>query len=100
MASISASSKFQRENSSDLSRLNSDVDKDTSNIVDFFIDMLRINAVNPSMGGPGEVERARYIEQFMRREGLKVSIIDVPDDGYSKKVRPNICTSLEGKDDS
>ena len=62
--------------------------------------MLRINSVNPSMGGPGETERAAFIQSYLESEGLMVTRVDVPDDNYKDKVRPNIYAKLEGKDKS
>ncbi|MGD0477519.1 MAG: M20 family metallo-hydrolase, partial [Nitrososphaerales archaeon] len=65
-------------------------------VQDFFVRMLRINAVNPRMGGPGEIDRANFIQSFLEGEGFEVSRVDVPDSGCKRGVRPNICTKLEG----
>jgi succinyl-diaminopimelate desuccinylase len=83
-----------------LSRLSSDVDLDKPRIVDFFKQMLRINSVNPRMGGPGETERARFISSFLESEGFEVGSVDVPDSGYKDRVRPNIYAKLDGADKS
>jgi succinyl-diaminopimelate desuccinylase len=83
-----------------LSKLSSDVDRDETKIVDFFKQMLRINSVNPRMGGPGETERARFIRSFLESEGFKVASVDVPDSGYKDRIRPNIYAKLDGKDKS
>jgi succinyl-diaminopimelate desuccinylase len=81
-----------------LSRLSSDVDRDAGKEQDFFVKMLRINAVNPRMGGPGEVDRANFIQSFLEAEGLKVRRVDAPDSGYKRGARPNLCASIEGAD--
>jgi len=81
-----------------LSRLSSDIDRDAGKVQDFFVRMLRINAVNPRMGGPGEIDRANFIQSFLEGEGFDVSRVDAPDSGYKRGVRPNICTRLEGAD--
>ena len=83
-----------------LSRLSSDIDRDAGKAQDFFVKMLRVNAVNPRMGGPGEIDRANFIQSFLKEEGFEVSRVDVPDSGYGRGVRPNICTKLEGVDKS
>ena len=83
-----------------LSRLSSDIDRDANKVQDFFVKMLKINAVNPRMGGPGEIDRANFIQSFLEGEGFKVSRVDAPDSGYEHGVRPNICTKLEGMDKS
>lgn len=80
--------------------LSSNIDRDQSKIQDFFVKMLAINSVNPRMGGPGENERAKYIQSFLEAEGFKVTRVDVPDVGYSGHVRPNISVKLEGSDRS
>ncbi len=83
-----------------LSKLSSDIDRDAGKIQDFFVSMLRINAVNPRMGGPGEIDRANFIQSFLEGEGFEVSRVDAPDSGFKRGVRPNICTKLEGADKS
>jgi len=77
-------------------RLVSDVEKDSQTIQDFFVRMLRIKAVNPKMGGPGEMERAQFLESFLKDEGFSVTRVDVKDD-ESHLTRPNMCAKLEGK---
>ena len=81
-----------------VARLTSSVDEDAQEIQDFFVRMLRINAVNPRMGGPGEKERADFLERFMKDKGLPVTRVDVEDSGVPGGVRPNLSTRLEGKD--
>jgi len=58
--------------------------------------MLRIKAVNPRMGGPGEQERAEFLESFLKKEGFSTTRVDV-DDGELGKKRPNIMARLAGK---
>ena len=62
--------------------------------------MLRINSVNPRMGGPGETARAAFIESYLKNEGFDVGRVNAPDEDYKDKVRPNIYAKLEGKDTS
>jgi succinyl-diaminopimelate desuccinylase len=79
-------------------RLSSDIDHDLDKALDFFVNMLRIRAVNPRMGGPGEAERAEFIRSFLRTEGFDVTRADVPDQAARGGVRPNLCARLEGRD--
>jgi len=81
-----------------IGRLISNVDSDAQAIQDFFVRMLRINAVNPRMGGPGERERADFLEGFMKDNGLLVTRVDIEDSGVPGGVRPNLSAKLEGKD--
>jgi succinyl-diaminopimelate desuccinylase len=77
-----------------------DVDKSSQEILNFMIQMLRINSVNPKMGGPGEVERAEFLSSFLNQEGFKVQRIDSPDPETKGKVRPNLFAKLKGRDAS
>jgi succinyl-diaminopimelate desuccinylase len=83
-----------------LSKLGTDVERDAKKMKDFFVGMLRVNAVNPRMGGPGEAERAQYIRSFLEGEGFRVLSVDVPDLGCKGGTRPNLCVVLDGEDRS
>ncbi len=51
------------------------------------------------MGGPGEGERADFLQTFLEGEGFKVDRIESPgeDDGRS---HPNLFAQLQGEDPS
>lgn len=83
-----------------ISKLSSDIDRDSGKIQDFFVRMLRINSVNPAMGGPGETRRANFIQSYLEAEGFGVQRVDVPDPSYKDKFRPNIYAKLEGSNKS
>lgn len=74
------------------------VDKETEEMMAFFVKMLKIKAVNPRMGGEGEAERARFIHGFLKEKGFEVTRVDVDDDGAPGGVRPNLSVGLEGAD--
>ena len=77
-------------------KLRSEIDRDSQKIQDFFVQMLRIKAVNPRMGGPGELERAEFLERFLKEEGFSTTRVDFEDADVGKK-RPNIKARIEGK---
>ena len=79
-------------------RMTSGVEAQANAIQDFFVRMLRINAVNPRMGGPGERERADFLESFLGDNGLAVKRVDVEDSGAPGGIRPNLSAKLEGRD--
>jgi succinyl-diaminopimelate desuccinylase len=79
-----------------MQNVKSRIDGESKAIQDFFIEMLKVNAVNPKMGGPGEGERARFLESFMREEGFAVERVDVKDT-ETGKTRPNLSARLTGK---
>jgi succinyl-diaminopimelate desuccinylase len=78
-------------------KLDSRINQDSGAIQDFFVQMLKINAVNPRMGGPGEAERAAFLEGFLKNEGFSVERVDVNDAGTGK-TRPNLSVKLQGKE--
>ena len=75
------------------------MDSDAQAIQDFFVRMLRVNAVNPRMGGPGERERADFLEAFLKDNGFPVTRVDVKDSEAPGGIRPNISAKLDGKDE-
>lgn len=81
-----------------LAKVASKVDSNAPMMQDVFVKMLKINAVNPRMGGPGEVERARFLEGFLREKGFQVTRIDVRDDESPGGVRPSLSAKIQGKD--
>jgi succinyl-diaminopimelate desuccinylase len=83
-----------------VAQLSRDIDRDSGKMQDFFVQMLRINSVNPRMGGPGETERAGFIKKYLEREGFDTQQLDAPDEDYKDKVRPNISAKIIGKDES
>lgn len=81
-----------------LTRVSASIERDTQTIQDFVVKLLRISAVNPRMGGPGEAERAQFLEGFLRERGLSVTRVDVRDDECQGGVRPNLSAKLDGAD--
>jgi len=83
-----------------LQRMESDIGNDSQKIQSLFIQMLRIKSVNPKMGGPGEGDRARFLESFLKDEGFEVLRVDVKDEETKVGVRPNLSAKIDGKDRS
>ncbi len=69
-------------------------------MVDLMKEMLRIDAVNPSMGGRGEYRRALFLEGFLKKSGMTVKRYDAPDSSVKEGVRPNFTSTIEGRDNS
>jgi succinyl-diaminopimelate desuccinylase len=80
-----------------LERIERDIDASADFIKRFFIDMLRIKAVNPKGGGEGEGRRADFIERFLRNEGFEVRRVDAVDKGAGGIGRPNLSAKIRGK---
>jgi len=81
-----------------IGKVASSVDANAQAMQDFFVRMLRINAVNPRMGGPGERERADFLESFLKENGFSVTRVDAKDPGAPGGIRPSISAKLDGKD--
>jgi succinyl-diaminopimelate desuccinylase len=79
-----------------IQNLKDHVDSESGAIQGFITQLLRVNAVNPRMGGPGEEERARFLESYLRKEGFSVNRVDATDAEVGK-TRPNLSAKLEGK---
>ncbi len=81
-----------------ISKISSNIGNASKEMVEFFIEMLRINSVNPAGGGPGESKRADFIENFLKKEGFKVSRVEAMDPNFGP--RPSISAVIKGKDQS
>jgi succinyl-diaminopimelate desuccinylase len=57
-------------------------------------------AVSPVSGGEGELDKALYIEDFLRKNGIAdVERIDAPAPEAKGGVRPNVVATVPGKND-
>jgi succinyl-diaminopimelate desuccinylase len=83
-----------------LERIDKDIDDSAEMVKEFFVNMLRIKAVNPKGGGEGEGKRADFIEKFLRNEGFEVRRSDAIDKESGGIVRPNLSAKIKGKSSS
>lgn len=73
------------------------VSEDRGLMVESLCGMLRINAVGPENGGPGEAERGRYLVALAERLGFKsIEVLESSDPKVSGGKRPNIIVRLPG----
>jgi succinyl-diaminopimelate desuccinylase len=57
-------------------------------------------AISPESGGEGELDKALYIEDFLRKAGIgAIERIDAPSPGAKGGVRPNVIATIPGKND-
>jgi succinyl-diaminopimelate desuccinylase len=57
-------------------------------------------AVSPASGGEGELEKALYIEDFLRKQGVADIVrVDAPSPEAKGGVRPNVIATIPGKND-
>ena len=68
-------------------------------ILDDYLKILSVPAVNPSMGGEGEYRRAELIETLLKNKyGLDVERFDAEDERVKEGLRPNIVSIIEGEE--
>jgi len=83
-----------------LHNISRDIERDSQKIRDFLIQMLRINSVNSKMGGPGEKERADFLQAFLENEGFKVDRVEAPVSEDRGSTHPSLFTQIQGRDTS
>ncbi len=67
-------------------------------VVEAFVEILRIPAISPSAGGCGELRRAERLQSILSEFGVeRIKRVDVPDERAEGGVRPNIITTMEGE---
>ncbi|MCS7132424.1 MAG: M20 family metallo-hydrolase [Nitrososphaeria archaeon] len=75
-------------------------DRILQDVVEAYIEVLKIPAVNPSSGGCGEFKRAEKLQSVLREFGVKnITRVDVADNRVEEGVRPNIISIVEGEDE-
>ncbi|MEM4497367.1 MAG: M20/M25/M40 family metallo-hydrolase, partial [Nitrososphaerota archaeon] len=81
-----------------IERISGAAERGLDEVIEAFIDVLRVPAVNPSAGGRGELRRAEKIQAALSELGIEhITRIDVPDDRAEGGVRPNIVALIEGE---
>ena len=74
-------------------------EKYLGDVIEAYIEILKIPAVNPSAGGRGEFRRAEKLQSILAKFGLKNIIrMDAADSRVEEGVRPNIISIIEGED--
>jgi len=69
-------------------------------MVDTLKNLVRLNSVNPSSGGPGELKKALYLQKKLEEWNLPFERYDSPDPRAEGNVRPNIVVKVKGEDSS
>lgn len=66
-----------------------------------FLQILSIKAVNPSMGGNGEYERALLLQKILEKYNFdEIKRYDAVDKNVQEGIRPNIVAFIKGSDKS
>lgn len=66
-------------------------------VIEYQTHMTAFAALGPDNGGPGELPKALYLENLLRKFGLEdIERVDAPDDRVPDGVRPNIVARVPG----
>lgn len=58
-------------------------------------------AISPKSGGKGELKKALFIEEYLKKIGIKdITKYDAPDPSAEGGIRPNIIARIKGEDSS
>lgn len=75
------------------------IDEMAETIVDLQRSLVAIPALGPRNGGQGELNKARFLMQYLKDMGFAdIRRYDAPDDSVSDGIRPNIAAVLPGAD--
>lgn len=82
----------------DLARLLDSIHTSTNLVPDIQTRLTAFRAVGPENSGPGEAAKARYVESFLRSNGVEDMVhVDAPDPRVEGGVRPNIIATIPGR---
>ena len=85
----------------DFNEIYSKVDEIKDEIIDFLMKIVRIPAIGPKSDGDGELEKAKFIEDYIKDFGFdEIRHYDAPDESVPSKIRPNIIAKVNGTDSS
>ena len=62
-------------------------------------ELCKRQALDPTSGGQGEENKAKFLQGYLEKMGLSVKRYDAPDARVPGGHRPNLVTYLEGKED-
>jgi succinyl-diaminopimelate desuccinylase len=66
--------------------------------VELETELCRFPAVSPDSGGQGEIDKAEFLEKWLKEHGfVNIERFDAPDERAKGGVRPNIVVTIHGK---
>ncbi len=83
----------------DKEKLMNKIDELESSAVETLCDLIAINSVGPKNDGPGEADKAAYLESLLTELGFEdIENYPAPDERVSGGSRPNIVARVPGQD--
>lgn len=79
------------------SKLYARVESHEKDMVDLLSGLIKIPALGPKNGGPGEWEKAAWLRAYCERHGFKVEQYDAPDPSVPSGKRPSLVVRAKGK---
>ena len=84
----------------DFSPISERIEEYTEEMVELQAELTRRPALGPENGGEGEWEKARFLEDYLRRVGLpEPEHYDSPDERVPEGTRPNLAVNIPGRKD-
>ncbi len=80
-----------------LSAVIAKIDGYRQDVIDIQTEMCRRPALDPTSGGVGEIEKAKYLRAYLEKLGLSVQQFDAPDSRVPSGSRPNLLVELPGR---
>ena len=73
------------------------IDGYRQDVIEIETEMCKRPALDPTSGGVGEIDKAKYLTEYLKKLGLSVRQIDAPDKRVPSGIRPNLLVELPGK---
>jgi len=80
-----------------VSKIYARVEDHEKDMVDLLSGLIKIPALGPKNGGPGESEKAGWLRKYCEKHGFKVEQYDAPDPSVPSGKRPNLVVRAKGK---
>jgi succinyl-diaminopimelate desuccinylase len=74
------------------------IESSTALVVELETELCKSPAMSPDSGGQGEVDKAEFLEKWLKRCGIvNIERFDAPDKRAKGGIRPNIVATIHGK---
>ncbi|MDR0785434.1 MAG: M20 family metallo-hydrolase [Treponema sp.] len=74
------------------------IENSTALAVELETELCKLPAISPDSGGQGEIDKAEFLEKWLKERGIaNIERFDAPDKKAKGGVRPNIIATIHGK---
>lgn len=83
---------------SEFERLSRNIDGQTTEVIQLMKNLVAIKSVGPLNNGPGELEKAQFLKQYLKTFGFtEIEEYFSPDSTVAEGMRPNLIATIPGK---